>query len=63
MPVLQRLPAIAMLFLAFPIGVWFVKVHEGLVPFCAPRELSKAMKEMQEMGRITDGPRNKSALF
>lgn len=52
-----------MLSLAFPIGVRFLKVHGGFVPFHAPRELSIAMKEMQEMGRITDSPRNKRTVF
>lgn len=32
-PVLQRLRAVAMLSLAFPIGVRFLKVREGFVPF------------------------------
>lgn len=56
-PILQRLQAVVMLFLAYPIGVSFLKVHEGFIPFHAPRELSIAMKEMQEMGRISDGQR------
>lgn len=56
-PVLQRLQALAMLFFAFPIGIRFLKVHKGFVPFHAPRELSIAIKEMQEMYRITDSPR------
>lgn len=44
-------------FLAFPIGIRFLKVHKGFVPFHAPRELCVAIKEMQEMYRITDSPR------
>lgn len=52
-----RVKTVAMLSLAFPVGVRFLKVHEGFVPFHAPRELSIARKEMQEMGRITDGQR------
>lgn len=62
-PILQRLQAIAMLSLAFPIGVRFLQVRGGFVPFQAPRELSIAMKEMQEMGRIKDSPRNKRTVF
>lgn len=49
--------------LAFPIGVRFLKVHEGFVLFHAPRELSVAMKEMQEVGRMTDGHETKGLYF
>lgn len=45
--------------LEFPIGIRCLKVHIGFVPFHAPRELSIAMKEMQEVGRITDCPRER----
>lgn len=62
-PVLQTFQATVMLFLAFPFGVRFLKVHEGFIPFHAPRELSIAMKEMQEVGRISGGQAKKSAPF
>lgn len=66
-PILQRLQAGAMLSLAFPVGVRFPKVHEGFIPFHVPRELSIVVKEMQEIGRITDGQRgwqrNKKRVF
>lgn len=56
-----------MLSLAFPVGVRFPKVHEGFIPFHVPRELSIVVKEMQEIGRITDGQRgwqrNKKRVF
>lgn len=42
--------------LAFLILIRFLKVHKGFIPLYAPRELSIAMKEMQKIGRITDGP-------
>lgn len=45
-PVLQRLQALAMLLLAFLIGIRFLKGHKGFIPFYVPRELSIAMKEM-----------------
>lgn len=43
--------------LAFLIGIRFLKVHKGFIPAHAPRELSIAVKEMQKVGRITNGPR------
>lgn len=52
-----------MLFLAFPTGVRFLKVCEGFIPFHAPRELSIAMKEMQEVGRISGGQAKKRVPF
>lgn len=58
-PILQRLQAVPMLSPVFPIGVRFLNVHEGFLPLHAPGELSIAMEEMQEMGRIPDGQRNK----
>lgn len=61
--VLPRLQAIAMLSLAFPMGVRCLKVRGGFVPFHAPRELSIAMKEVQEMGGIMEGPGNKRTAF
>lgn len=57
-PVLQRSQVVARLSLPFPIGIRFLKVQEGFIPFQAPRELSITMKKhsvLQEMGRITDG--------
>lgn len=52
-----------MLFFAFPTGVRFLKVREGFIPFHAPRELSIAMKEMQEVGRIVVVKQRKECLL
>lgn len=42
---------------AFLIGIRFLKVRKGFIPAHAPRELSIAVKGMQKVGRITNGPR------